>query len=334
MSKEPIRFEALVGKSLEDIGETITHSVPSIPTPFPKWNDLCGEEGGREGVAQTWLVVLGGADGSGKSYLGVNLAANAVLQGKKVGFINFEMTKVGLTQRYLAILSGYPKYQMEHGKYFSMEAWLKAQRVADEIHEDTGGLLITNDSGVFDLDDISEAYKRMADAGCKKILIDYAQLVAVKGQDGIFQRSEAVGNELRVLTHEYKVSSVVLSQFNREGKKLGDSPPTRHYLQGGSAWENNANQIVLIDHTLRIKADKEKAIYTRLLMDKNRHGESPISIPVRWDLINMRWEQGEPPVGIGDGGGLEFVAPGEDPEEGTPTGHPHDKMFGKQERLF
>ena len=331
MANKPIRFEALVGKNLEKIGEHITVNVPSVSTPFPMWNEVCGEEGGREGVAHSWLVVVGGADGSGKSYLAVNLAAHAVAMGEKVGFINFEMTKVGLTQRYLAILSGYPKYQIEHGKYFSMEAWLKSQRVADEIHEETGGCLFTNDSGVFNLDDITEAYQRMADEGCTMILIDYAQLVAVNGQDGIFQRSEAVANQLRVLTHEHKVVSIVLSQFNREGKKLGDTPPTRHYLQGGSAWENNANQIVLIDHTFRVRAKAEEAIYTRLLIDKNRHGEAPVEIPVRWNLVNMRWEECEPPT-INEGG-LEFLPADEVPEEPVPS-HPHDRTFGPQQGLF
>ena len=324
---QPIRFEALVGKGLESIGESITREVPAIPTPFPKWNELCGEEGGRVGIAASWLAVIGGADGSGKSYLGVNLAAHAVLQGKKVGFINFEMTKVGLTQRYLAILSGFPKYQMEHGKHFKMEAWLKAQRVADRIFEETGGMILTNDSGVFNLDDITTAYKRMADKGCEMICLDYAQLVQVKGQDGIFQRSEAVGNQLRVLTHEHKVASIVISQFNREGKKLGDTPPTRHYLQGGSAWENNANQIVLIDHTLRIRDGVNNCIWTRLRCDKNRHGEAPVEIPVRWDLGNMRWEEGEPSIDDE----VEVMA---DELLKERKGHPHDRMFGEQEALF
>ena len=325
-NRPPIRFEALVGSSLETIGESITHHVPSIPTPFPKWNDLCGEEGGREGIAQSWLVVLGGADGSGKSYLGVNLAAHAVLQGKKVGFINFEMTKVGLTQRYLAILSGFPKYQMEHGKHFKLEAWLKAQHVADTIYNETGGMILTNDSGVFNLDDITTAYAKMANKGCEMICIDYAQLVQVKGQDGIFQRSEAVANQLRVLTHEYGMVSVVISQFNRDGKKLGDTPPSRHYLQGGSAWENNANQILLIDHTLRQRDKKNNCIWTRLWVDKNRHGEAPVEIPVKWDLNNMRWEEGQ--MEIDDE--VEIMA--DDIER--KQAHPHDDSFAPSTPLF
>jgi replicative DNA helicase len=317
VKQQQILFSPLVGKSLTTIGEKITDRVDATPTPFPAWNDVCGEEGGRIGVANSWMIVLGGADGSGKSYLAVNLAAHGVLQGKKVGFINFEMTKVGLTQRYLAILSGYPKYQLEHGKYFKMEAWLRAQRVADEVHEETGGMLITNDSGVFDLDDIVDAYAMLADQGCDAILLDYAQLVQVKGTGGIFQRSEEVANTLRVLTHEHRVASYVLSQFNREGKKLGDTQPTRHYLQGGSAWENNANQILLIDHTLRIRDAEGKFIHTRLLVDKNRHGQDQVEIPVTWNLKNMRWEEGVPEAYTEGGVALEEDEPAQEYTEET-----------------
>jgi replicative DNA helicase len=159
------------------------------------------------------------------------------------------------------------------------------------------------------------------------IAIDYAQLVQVGGKDGIFQRSEAVANELRVLTHKHKVVTVVVSQLNRDGKKLSDTPPTRHYLQGGGAWENNANQIVLIDHTLQIKDRENDKKYTRIIMDKNRHGDMPVQIPVAWNLVNMRWDEEELPSN-GEEASVE-IAP---VEEVAP--HPHDEQFGEQQTFM
>lgn len=287
---EPIIFEPLVGDALTRIGNKITESVPSIPTPFPSWNAQCGEEGGRDGIAQTWVVVVGGADGSGKSYLAVNVAAHAVLTGAKVGFVNFEMTETGLTQRYMAILSGIPKYRLEHGKWFSQRAWETASQRANEVYEESGGVLITNKNSVHDLDDIILAYERLADSGCTMICLDYAQLVKT-GSSSIFNRSEEVSNTVRSLSHEYNVVSVILSQLNREGKKLAEDPPSRHHLLGGT-WENDANQIVLIDHTLKLRDRAADKLYTRLILDKNRHGDMPVSIPVSWDLRSMRWDEG------------------------------------------
>lgn len=298
MTDKVIRFEPLVGSALERIGTKITEDVPAIATPFPSWNSLCGEEGGRVGIAATWTVVVGGADGSGKSYLAVNLAAHAVSLGKKVGFINFEMTETGLTQRYLAILSGIPKYRLEHGEWFSRKAWAHAQLVADDIYRQTGGCIITNSSAVHTIDDIVASYRKLSDEGCEMVCLDYAQLVRT-GSAGLFQRSEEVSNTVRSLGHEYNTVNVILSQLNREGKKVIDDPPTRHHLMGGT-WENDANQIILIDHTYMIRKREESKKYTRLVVDKNRHGEMPVKIPVVWDLKNMRWDEGQ--LAVSDAG--------------------------------
>ena len=287
----PIKFSVLREGALARIGEQIATEVPCISTPFPTWNNACGEEGAREGLARSWSVVVGGADGSGKTTLAINLAVHAVLNGNRVGFINFEMTEVGLTQRYLSILSGIPQWKLSHGRLFKASEWEKASEAANEAP----GMMITNSASVFSLSDIEEAYESLAKQGCKMMVVDYAQLVYAKADDGVFQRTEAVANKLRELTHRYKVISIVVSQLNREGKKLGSkSPPSRHYLQGGGAWENNANQIILIDHTLKRRDADRKVVYTRLLIDKNRHGP-PVEIPVTWHLPNMRWEEGAQP---------------------------------------
>jgi replicative DNA helicase len=298
MSDKQIRFEPLVGKALDRIGARITESVPSIATPFPSWNVLCGEEGGREGIAHTWMVVIGGADGVGKSYLAVNVAAHAVSEGYKVGFINFEMTESGLTQRYLSVLSGVPKYRLEHGEWFSQKAWNYARSIADEHYNTSGACIVTNSTSIFDLDDISAAYARLADEGCTMIVIDYAQLVRT-GDAGIFARSEAVSHAVRGLSHEHKVVTVILSQLNREGKKAAEQPPSRHHLMGGT-WENDANQIIVINHTLMVYNRDEHEKYTEIILDKNRHGDDKVVIPITIDLRSMRWREGGLPTADGD----------------------------------
>jgi len=280
-----IQFAAMRGQRLEDIAKTITATPDALPTPFPTWNLACGEEGGKIGLAKKWFIVLGGNDGSGKSYLLLNLAACGVRAGKKVGFVNFEMTELGMTCRFLSIVSGIPKYHLEHGKYFSMDKWLSAKGEVDKLYREGGGMLITNRTAVFDLDDVSKSYHELRESGCEVIIIDYAQLIHVHGADGIFGRTEAVANKLRELTHEYDVTTIVASQFSRAGK--GRKRPSRHGLQGGSAWENNANQIMLIHHGESEIVDDVK--YTKIICDKNRHGMSGFDVDIAWDLKNMQW---------------------------------------------
>ena len=106
MTTGGIKFEVTAGTTLDRLHERKIQPVNAIPTPFAAWNQICGEEGGNEGLAKSWVCVIGGVTGTGKSYLALNLAANAVLEGHLVGMINFEMTQMSVTTRYLSILTG------------------------------------------------------------------------------------------------------------------------------------------------------------------------------------------------------------------------------------
>lgn len=302
-------FEEISGDVLERLGRVKAQPVNPIPTPFPSWNELCGEEGGSQGLARKWVIVVGGADGTGKSQLAYNLVANATRQGRLSGGINYEMSQMQAATRYVAILTGEPKHKLDQGKYYDAEVWRRACREVDRIGEETGGGFITNQAAVFSLDDIRESYAKLKDAGCELIVVDYAQLVRVNGKDGIFQRSEEVADTLRELTHKFDVLSVVISQFNRE-TKTAEKPPTRFGLQGGSAWENNANQIILLNHTLRVRTACQRYEYTELIGDKNRHGMAPFTLPVKWD-----WTCGR----------LDEYVPGTDPDDPWPEEEQHQQ---------
>lgn len=326
-------FEEMTGEVLQRLGRHKQANIDAIPTQFPSWNALCGEEGGYEGLAKGWLVIVGGADGTGKSNLAYNLAANATRQGKLSGVINFEMSQMQSGTRYVSILTGTPKYKLDQGKYYDAALWAKACAEVDRIAEETGGALITNQAAVFGLEDIHTAYGQLADAGCEMIVVDYAQLVSVKQQDGLFQRSEAVANALRELTHKHNVVTICISQFNRD-TKTSDQPPTRFGLQGGSAWENNANQIVLLNHTLQCLTKDGRGKYTELIGDKNRHGPAPFKLPVKWNNACMRLEEYVPGTDPGDpfppaeDGGVQMDARSSTRRAAEAPPEPVEDLFG------
>lgn len=295
-SDDPILFDPVGGSLLDRIETEKLKDVEYVPTPFPEWNWLCGEEGGRQGLAKGWMIVVGGVPGAGKTNLGLNLAAHAVKHGYSVGDINFEMSQSAAATRFMSILTGIPKRILERGENFDPEAWAEGKAQLDEIRQGSGGELLVNREALFYLDDIEEAYKVLSGRGADLIMVDYAQLVAVQGSDGIFQRTEAVANKLRALTKKYHVATLALSQFNRETTKNPDKPPSRAGLQGGSAWENNANQVILLNHARQVTYLREPPGYqiTELIVDKNRHGPPGQKITVRWDFGNMRCREYEP----------------------------------------
>ncbi len=325
-----INLESTTGATLDKLHDRKLLPVKAIPTPFPSWNGLCGEEGGKKGLAERWMIVIGGKTGTGKSYFALNLAARAVMEGVLVGMINFEMTQSAVVTRFLSILSGLPKWKMEMGDDFHSPTWKEAQAIADKYYRDTGGAFVANESAVFTIDNVEECYQKLANAGAKMVIIDYAQLVGVPWANGIYQRSEEVATKLREFTHKYEMTTIAISQFNREEARSG-KPPTIHGLMGGGVWEQCSNQIWLMDHTIRYRYGKKpggamSGEYTRIICGKNRHGISPFEMPVKWCYNSMRFEQYAPGTDEGDpffdaqvdGITIQPAAPEEPPEDYAP----------------
>jgi replicative DNA helicase len=259
----------------------------AVETPFPLLNEACGEEGGRTGLAKGWLVVLGGADGTGKTYLAQNLVSHALEAGHTCGYINFEMSQLGFSTRMLSIVSGLPKYELEQGEFFSEAQWDKATEKWMKLK----GRLFVNDEAAFDIEDMRKIYGMFAEAGADMIVIDYAQLVSVPGTNAAdtHARTLVVADTLRELTHSHGILTVAISQLTREAKRSKNV--SRFGLYGGGAWEHNANQIVLIDHNMQTLIPEMGTRYTRLVLDKNRHGVMPVDIPIEIDIDTMRWSQ-------------------------------------------
>jgi replicative DNA helicase len=281
-------FRWVAGDTLEFLKDRKTAPIECIPTPIPSWNALCGEEGGHDGLAKTWTVVVGGMPGSRKSYLALNLAAHAIRQGKKVGAINFEMSFEGYATRFLSVLTGINKDDIGWGEDFSDIAWAKAVTEANRIFKDTGGALITNNATAFHLGHIHEAYQKFADVGVEMVVVDYVQLIRA-GVEDLKERAGKIAEALRELSHQHRMVTVALSQINRAGMKREDSPPRMHDLYGGMYWEANANQVVMLDHTYQQREGDDTL--TQIIVDKNRHGTPLVEIPVRWIGETMTVEE-------------------------------------------
>jgi replicative DNA helicase len=309
-----VTFDQYNGDHMERMLRHAEKAPQAVPSPWGTLNEVCGEEGGRIGPAKGWLVVLGGADGAGKSYASQNMVAAAVKAGKRVGVINFEMSEIGYTTRMLSIVTGAPKWQLEQGEFFSRKVWVEASKNFLKL---VGGRLMVNREAAFNIDDMRSLYQFFVSEGAEMMVVDYAQLISVPGARDLRERTEEVSNVLRELAHSTDIYTLALSQLTRETKK---GKVTRHGLYGGGCWENNANLIVLIDHEFMVHDPHSGVIYTRLLVDKNRHGMAPVEIPIRIDLESMRWEEYVPGTDPGDPWNVAAPPPqpAEEPEVGPP----------------
>lgn len=282
----PVAFDVLNGARFERLLEHQLAPIDAVPTPFPPWNYSCRDEGGGEGIARGWHVLAAARTGVGKSILALNMAAEAMRMGEVVCFISLEMSQRQVETRLMAIMSGVPVRMLEKGKHFSVDAFRQAAAVFGQVR----GRFLTNRSPIHSASDVVRAIRAMHEIhGSRYFIVDYLQLAANPNDpESITDASHFVRQQAKDL----QVVTFGLSQFNRSTSTLNETP-TVHGLMGGSSLENDADQVVLIDHSKveEVWHGGERTGWTtNLILPKNRHGP-PGSFPIQFSSSTLQMRE-------------------------------------------
>lgn len=281
-----VTFDSITGTTLDHLLDEKLAPIDAVPTMLDSWNRLCNGGGGGTGLARGWYVTIGANTGTGKTLIGLNLAAHAAKHGEVVTFISLEMGRSELATRLMSIVSGESTALLEQGQSFDQTAYRRAQDAMDAMKQQSGGEILMNRRPISKLPDISACIKHHVETfGSKYFVIDYIQLVWTANAHSIQERMELVSHQLRELTHTHNVVMVTLSQFNRQTSALRAERPVAQGLMGGSALENDSHQVLLFDHSRFTRT--ANLADTWLIVDKNRHG--PVTdLPVQWDYRTLR----------------------------------------------
>lgn len=288
--REPkIPFDTIDKVQLDQLVADKLKPVDAVSTMLPSWNRVCRDEGGGIGLARGWHVIIGATTGSGKSVFALNLAAKALRAGERVAFISLEMSQTQLVTRLMAIFTGTSIQLLEHGSSFDEQVARTAVAEFTEACDRSGGLIRVNRSTIYKLDDITAAIRwECGEHGCRYVVIDYLQLAWVGSAENKLGQIEEVSHRVRQLASELKIVSIGLSQFNRQTSSNRETSPTPQGLMGGSPLENDADQVILLDHSAT-KRDLTETT-TNVLVAKNRHG--PLAkTPVSFSSKNLRVEE-------------------------------------------
>ncbi len=289
MFKEPQSLLAPVNKALlRALREDQVRPIDAVPTPFPTWNRMCCSMGGGVGLARTWNVIVGGATGAGKSLLALCMTETALRHGENVVYFSLEMDHKELLTRLRPIVSRIDVRLLEWGKGFDRE---KAKEADDAILT-LPGTLYVNTAPIYKLDDIGEVIETyyVADS-VRYFIIDYMQLVEPSGINK--RMREAIAHISHTVNYHAKRLGFVhigLSQYNRATTTNHDQRPTADSLIESSALGNDANQVVLLDHSRRDTNPITRAEKTFLLIAKNRHGPCG-EIPIQLDKTTLRFDE-------------------------------------------
>jgi replicative DNA helicase len=292
LSEEILRETLWAPLDLESPDEMVAERLQpadAVPTPFPSWNAVCRDEGAGKGLARGWHITVAAATGKGKSLIGANLVRRAVEAGERVGYISLEMSQRQLDTRQLAIVSGVPVRELEPGRSFSEASLRRAMDRVKAIHRDRGGRIFRSPDLLRGIADIEGAinFLKYGPPGCRYFIIDYLQLA---GDPNDPASITDVSHRVRQCARDMDVVTIGLSQFNRDTFRRGGRP-TIHDLMGGSAIENDSDQVVILDHTRSERAPAPAEGWDSYpLVEKNRHGPN-VEIPVRFDTSTLRWSE-------------------------------------------
>jgi replicative DNA helicase len=268
-----------------------TLPIKAVPTFLPTLNGICGDDGGRVGLAKGWFVVVAGNPGFGKSLLALLLARDSLRAGHKTAFVSLEMAHGQLAARFFSIASGIPVHALEKGG-FNESAYERFKERIAELFPDGG--LLTNRHLLFSLDDIMAEMAFMADKGVTVFFVDYLQLIAVGDEDQLSKQVTAAVTTLRRFAAERGVLVVALSQFNRSTSANYEQTPHIQGTHGGMIIEACADVGLLLDHS-RYRKDEDAPHLARtfLVVDKNRHGARAV-VPIEWDYKHLSCREGMP----------------------------------------
>ena len=289
----PISYRSVNGAALDALKRRQMAAVQAVPVPFKDWSNVCMGRGGQTGWAYGWHVLVAGISGFGKTYVAVNAAAAAIKSGQAAAFHTLEMDWDELAVRVLSIVSERPAYRLSPGKHFSPDCFDAAHEAMDE----TRGTLLINDEPMYKLSDILDGIRRMTEQhGAKLHIIDYLQLAWVGDAETQTQQITEVSHAIRQVAKELNVVTLCLSQFNRNTSGVKERP-RKEGMIGGSALENDADQVFLLDHSRIVPLQNEYGRRTGWigwgLLDKNRHGPN-VEIPIRFDADTGRIRQRDP----------------------------------------
>ena len=272
-----------------DVFESMLHKaqqpVDALPTMWPTWNRACRMYGGGVGLARGWHVVVAGGAGVGKSLVALNLTAEALLGGHSVGWVSLEMSREQLLLRLLGIATGRTLRDLEPGASFDPDAFTDASCALLEKMSIASSRLVMAERPSRDVVEVDRLMGEAIDQGCRLIVLDYLQLVSVAEAPKMDDAMRRVSATVQSRAYRQNVNTLALSQFNRSTTADKENPPTIYGLMGGSSLENDADQIILLDHTS--KKQTPEGITLNAELGKNRHGELA-TIPLIMNTRNLR----------------------------------------------
>lgn len=253
-----------------------------MSTGFPELDTI------TTGIHPGELWIVAGRPGMGKSAYGANVIEAAARSGQPGIFFSTEMKAGQVAER---MLSGAGRVKLSRIRSGNIQDadW---KRISHGM-QDLAGLPIHIDEcpglTLGKIKAVARQQKRTNGLGI--IVVDYLQRMDIPGDN----RSRAVGEvsrALKDLAMELDIAIILLSQLNRSLESRADKRPLMSDLRDSGEIEQDADVILFPYREAVYCADCKQGTpghdsashqaKAELILEKQRNGEAPVTIPVAW----------------------------------------------------
>lgn len=212
-------------------------------------------------------IVIAARPSVGKSVVALNIAKVAAQAGHPAAFLSLEMEKGELGDRLAADIGSIELDHLATGK-LADEEWTGLTNAIEILRTLP---LYVDDHASMTLGDIqARARKLKREHGIKVLVVDYMQLIAPSDQKASrHHQLEAISRGLKVLAKQLGLTTVLLSQLNRDVDKRVGNRPNLGDLKESGAIEEDADAVVFLSND-EVREDGIQVIHAELA--KNRGG--------------------------------------------------------------
>ncbi len=270
--------EDVHSKGLVPISDVLVTSFRQMEERSKNQNDLTGVTTGfidlnrkLSGLQRSDLVLLAARPSMGKTALMVNMAVNAAIKKHKVAVFSLEMSENQLAQRMISSISHVDLQKVISGN-LEADDWTKVLNGINVLNQLE--ISIDDTAGISPLELKAKARRLKARQGLDLIVIDYLQLMELKGgrSENRTQEISAISRSLKAIAKELNVPVVALSQLSRATELRGDKRPILSDLRESGAIEQDADVVMFLYRDEYYNKDTEKRNIGEVIIAKHRNG--------------------------------------------------------------
>jgi replicative DNA helicase len=260
-------------ESMQGAGRLIT----GLPTGYDKFNEM------TSGFQRGDLIIIAARPSMGKTSFMMNIAEAIAIpdnQGQpktntsrlhSVGVFSLEMSKEQIGLRILSSESGVSNHIIRSGM-LSDRNWRDLADASNRLSK--GKIFIDDTPGMDPMEMRAKARKLKNESGLDMIMVDYLQLMSIKGKvESRQQEVSQISRGLKAIAKELNVPLISLSQLSRRSEqRTGDHRPQLSDLRVSGSIEQDADLVCFIYRDEVYNKETEDKGIAEIIIGKQRNG--------------------------------------------------------------